>query len=82
MGSSARGSEREARRTAGPPLAFTRFPGCTVDQYTMMAVGNYDDNGSATSCTQVNTAYDDAVLMAYQGYAAAAGYPAHDYTVE
>jgi hypothetical protein len=59
-----------------------QFPGCTVDQYTMMAVGNYDDNGSATSCTQVNTAYDDAVLMAYQGYAAAAGYPAHDYTVE
>jgi hypothetical protein len=56
-----------------------QFPGCTVDQYTLMAVGNYNSYGSTTSCTQYNTAYDDLVLMAYQQYASAAGYAAHSY---
>jgi hypothetical protein len=56
-----------------------QFPGCTVDQYTMMAVGNYNSYGSTKSCTQYNTAYDNAVIMAYQQYAAAAGYAAHKY---
>jgi hypothetical protein len=56
-----------------------QFPGCTVDQYTLMAVGNYNNYGSTKSCTQYNMAYDNAVLMAYQQYAAAAGYPAHGY---
>jgi hypothetical protein len=56
-----------------------QFPGCTVDQYTMMAVGNYNNYGSTTSCTQYNMPYDTAVVAAYRQYAAAAGYPAHDY---
>ena len=56
-----------------------QFPGCTVDQYTLMAVGNYNNYGSTKSCTQYNTQYDDAVVMAYKQYAAAAGYPAHAY---
>ncbi len=55
------------------------YPGCTTDQYTMMAVGNYNSYGSTTSCTQYNMAYDNLVLMAYKEYAAAAGYPAHNY---
>ena len=57
-----------------------QFPGCTEDQYTMMAVGNYNDYGSTTSCTQYNGAYDTAVIAAYQQYASAAGYPAHPYS--
>ena len=56
-----------------------QFPGCTVDQYTMMAVGNYNSYGSTKSCTQYNSAYDGPVITAYQQYAAAAGYPAHSY---
>jgi len=56
-----------------------KFPGCTVDQYTLMAVGDYNSYGSTKSCTEYNTAYDDGVLAAYQQYAAAAGYPAHSY---
>ena len=56
-----------------------QFPGCTVDQYTLMAVGNYNSYGSTKSCTVYNTAYDDSVLTAYKQYAAAAGYPAHPY---
>jgi hypothetical protein len=56
-----------------------KFPGCTEDQYTMMAIGDYNSYGSTKSCTQYNSAYDDVVLMAYQQYAAAAGYPAHTY---
>jgi hypothetical protein len=55
------------------------FPGCTVDQYTMMAVGNYNEYGSTKSCTVYNTQYDDAVIAAYMQYATAAGYPAHAY---
>ncbi len=54
-----------------------QFPGCTADQYTMMAVGNYNNYGSTKSCTVYNTAYDDPVVTAYKQYAAAAGYPAH-----
>jgi len=56
-----------------------KFPGCTVDQYTLMAVGNYNDYGSTKSCTQYNTTYDNAVLDAYKMYSAAAGWPAHAY---
>ncbi len=56
-----------------------KFPGCTEDQYTLMAVGDYNSYGSTTSCTNYNTAYDDPMLTAYQQYAAAAGYPAHPY---
>jgi hypothetical protein len=55
------------------------FPGCTTDQYTMMAVGNYNSYGSTKSCTVYNTAYDDGVNAAYTQYAMAAGYPAHAY---
>jgi hypothetical protein len=58
---------------------MTQFPGCTVDQYTLMAVGNYNSYGSTKSCTQYNTAYDDPVITAYKQYAAAAGYAAHSY---
>jgi len=56
-----------------------QFPGCTADQYTLMAVGNYNSYGSTKSCTVYNTGYDDAVIMAYRQYASAAGYPAHPY---
>ena len=56
-----------------------QFPGCTTDQYTMMAVGNYNSYGSTKSCTVYNTSYDDAVIMAYQQYSTAAGYTAHKY---
>jgi soluble lytic murein transglycosylase-like protein len=56
-----------------------QFSGCTEDQYTLMAVGNYNSYGSTKSCTEYNTDYDSLVLMAYQQYAAAAGYPAHAY---
>jgi hypothetical protein len=44
-----------------------------------MAVGDYNSYGSTKSCTQYNTAYDDLVKMAYQQYATAAGWPAHNY---
>ena len=56
-----------------------KFPGCTVDQYTLMAIGDYNSYGSTKSCTEYNTAYDDGVITAYQQYATAAGYPAHAY---
>jgi hypothetical protein len=56
-----------------------KFPGCTTDQYTLMAVGDYNEYGSTKSCTEYNTQYDDAVLMAYQQYATAAGYTTHAY---
>jgi hypothetical protein len=59
--------------------AKTQFPGCTEDQYTMMAVGNFNSYGSTTSCTQYNFAYDSAVVEAYKMYATAAGWPAHPY---
>jgi hypothetical protein len=56
-----------------------QFAGCTEDQYTLMAIGNYNSYGSTKSCTEYNTDYDSVVLMAYQEYAAAAGWPAHPY---
>ena len=56
-----------------------QFPGCTEDQYTMMAVGNFNSYGSTKSCTDYNTTYDDAVLDAYNQYSAASGWPAHAY---
>jgi hypothetical protein len=56
-----------------------KFAGCTVDQYTLMAVGDYNSYGSTKSCTEYNTAYDDPMIAAYQQYATAAGYPAHAY---
>lgn len=56
-----------------------QFPGCTEDQYTMMAIGNLNSYGSTKSCTDYNTTYDDAVLEAYKQYAAASGWPARAY---
>jgi hypothetical protein len=56
-----------------------QFPGCTEDQYTLMAIGNYNQYGSTQSCTVFNTAYDDAVLVTYRKYSAEAGWPAHQY---
>ncbi len=56
-----------------------QFPGCTVDQYTLMAIGSYNSYGSTKSCTVFNKAYDDEVLKAYAQYAKAAGYAAHPY---
>jgi Transglycosylase SLT domain len=57
-----------------------KFSGCTEDQYTLMAMGDYNSYGSTKSCTVYNTAYDDAVIAEYDKYVAAApGYPAHNY---
>ncbi len=56
-----------------------KFSGCTTDQYTMMAIGDYASYGSTKSCTDVNTSYLTPLLAAYQQYATAAGYPAHAY---
>jgi hypothetical protein len=58
------------------------FPGCTEDQYTMMAVGEYNHYQSTQSCTVYNFEYDAAVLEAYNEYSAAAGWPAHPYAAE
>lgn len=55
------------------------FPGCTEDQYTLMALGNLASHGSTTGCTQYNTDYIDYILPAYIEYSEAAGYPAHAY---
>jgi short-subunit dehydrogenase len=55
------------------------FPGCTEDQYTMMAVGNFNNYGSTHSCTDYNMTYDNAVIDAYKMYSTAAGWPAHPY---
>jgi hypothetical protein len=62
--------------------AKAAFPGCTEDQYTMMAVGNFNSYGSTQSCTKYNFAYDSSVLAAYQMYAAAAGWPTHAYVAQ
>ncbi len=59
--------------------AELEFPGCTPEQYTLMAVGNYNSYGSTKSCTVYNTAYDDPMLEAYTQYAKAAHYPAMSY---
>lgn len=56
-----------------------QFPGCTEDQYTLMALGNYNSYGSTKSCTEINAAYVDLVLDAYEEYAAAAMWPARAY---
>src|SRR6185503_3622356 len=56
-----------------------KFPGCTEDQYTLMAMGDYNSYGSTKSCTEYNIDYDNLVLDAYKQYATAAGYPAHNY---
>jgi hypothetical protein len=56
-----------------------QFPGCTEDQYTMMAVGNYNSYGSTKSCTVYNTSYDNAVIDAYKQYSTASGWSAHSY---
>lgn len=55
------------------------FPGCTEDQYTLMALGNLASHGSTTGCTSYLTDYIDLVLPAYAEYSAAAGWPAHPY---
>lgn len=62
--------------------AKAQFPGCTEDQYTMMAVGNFNSYGSTKSCTVYNSAYDSAVLDAYTMYASAASWPAHPYVAQ
>ena len=59
-----------------------KFPGCTEDQYTMMAIGNFNSYGSTKSCTTYNFEYDRAVLEAYDEYSAAAGWPAHSYSAQ
>ena len=56
-----------------------QYPGCTEDQYTLMALSNYASHGSAKGCTQYNQSYLDYVLPPYFQYATAAGYPAHSY---
>jgi len=55
------------------------YPGCSEDQYTLMALSNYANHGSAQGCTQIERSYVDAVLTTYREYATAAGYPAHPY---
>jgi hypothetical protein len=56
-----------------------QFSGCTEDQYTMMAIGNFNSYGSTKSCTDYNVTYDTAVLDAYKQYSTASGWPAHPY---
>jgi hypothetical protein len=55
------------------------FPGCTEEQYTLMAVGNFNSYGSTKSCTVYNTMYDNSVLDAYKQYSAASGWKQHPY---
>jgi hypothetical protein len=50
------------------------FPKCTTQQYTLMAVGDYNSYGSTKSCTEYNTAYDVPMLAAYAQFASAAGW--------
>ncbi len=59
-----------------------QFPGCTEDQYTMMAIGSFNHYGSTKSCTEYNFEYDEAVMEAYNEYSAAAGWSAHPYVTE
>jgi hypothetical protein len=56
-----------------------QFPGCTEEQYTLMAIGEYNSYGTTRSCTEINSGYVEAVLEAYHLYAEAAGWPARDY---
>jgi len=62
--------------------AKQQFPGCTEDQYTMMAVGNFNSYGSTQSCTVFNFDYDNAVLDAYKNYSTASGWAAHPYVTQ
>lgn len=55
------------------------FPGCTDDQYTLMALGNLSSHGSTTGCDQFNRDYIDYILPGYVMYSKAANYAAHDY---
>jgi hypothetical protein len=59
-----------------------QFPGCTEEQYTMMAIGNFNSYGSTRGCTEYNFEYDSAVLEAYDEYSAAAGWSVHPYVAE
>jgi hypothetical protein len=59
--------------------AKAQFRGCTEDQYTMMAIGNFNSYDSTQSCTVYNFDYDSAVVDAYKTYSTAAGWPAHPY---
>jgi hypothetical protein len=59
--------------------AQQQFPGCTEDQYPLMAIGNFKDYGSTKSCTVYDTTYDNSVLAAYQQYCTVSGWPAHAY---
>ncbi len=55
------------------------FPSCTEEQYTLMAIGEFNEYGSAQSCTVYNTGYTTSVLAEYHVYSAAAGYTEHAY---
>lgn len=55
------------------------FPGCTEDEYTLMALSNYANHGSAQGCAMINHDYVDRVLTDYRIYAEAAGYPPRPY---
>ena len=56
-----------------------KFSGCSEDQYTMMAIGDYNSYGSTKSCTEYNQSYTKLVLDAYAEYSTAAGYTPHAY---
>jgi hypothetical protein len=56
-----------------------QFAGCTEEQYTMMALGEYNSYGTTRSCTEINSEYAAAVLEAYHLYAEAAGWPEREY---
>jgi hypothetical protein len=56
-----------------------QFPGCTEEQYTLMAIGNYNQYGSTKGCTTYNVQYDNAVLQHYAMYVAASGWHPHPY---
>jgi hypothetical protein len=55
------------------------FPTCTEERYTLMAIGEFNNYGSAQSCTVYNSDYTTAVLEAYDRYSKAAGYAEHAY---
>jgi len=55
------------------------FAGCTEEQYTLMAIGDYNSYGTTQSCTEINAEYVDAVLEAYHLYSAASGWPERAY---
>jgi len=56
-----------------------QFAGCTEEQYTLMAIGEYNSYGTTHSCTEMNAEYVGHVLEAYDLYSEAAGWPARDY---